>query len=159
MVAAVAVLAVAGIGFAAFTSLATVQSNSTAGSMTIVVHNFTTQTNDQTLWCTGVNSGAYLNVTAGPFAPGDSCTVFGNITNTGNLPANVLANWPHTGSSCFQYTVTLPTHNPYVIPVGHGVQPGGFEKFQFTLTLNATAGNSCEGQVGYFDMFFNGTAL
>jgi hypothetical protein len=159
MVAAVAVLAVAGIGFAAFTSLATVQTTSTAGSMAVVIYNDTTQVNDNTLWCTGVNSGAWLNITAGPFAPGDSCTVFGNVTNTGNLPANVLANWPHTGSSCFVYTVTFPTHNPYVPPSGRGLAPGAFEKFQFTLTLNATAGNSCENQVGYFDMFFNATAL
>jgi hypothetical protein len=158
MITVVAVLAVAGVGFAAFTAQATVNSTGTAGTAGLAIYNFTTGTNDGNLACTGVNSGAWLNITAGPFAPGDWCQVFGNVTNTGNLPLQVLANWPHAGSNCFNWNVTLPNHNVNVPPKGHLLQPGGMEKFQFTMQLNGTASNSCEGQVGEFWMYFNGVS-
>jgi hypothetical protein len=155
MITVVAVLAVAGIGFAAFTAQATVNANATAGTVGLAIYNSTTTVTDSATQCVGTISGAWLNISAGPFAPGDSCTVFGNVTNTGNLPVNVLANWPHSGSTCFNWNVTYPTHNPTVPPKGHLLQPGGFEKFEFTIQLNGTADNSCEGGVGSFWMYFN----
>ncbi|MGA8664916.1 MAG: hypothetical protein WB809_07625 [Thermoplasmata archaeon] len=156
----VGLLAVGGIGFAAFTATYQVNIQGTAGNLSIAVANYNTQVSNAYVGCVGSISGTYLNITAGPFAPGDWCQVYGNITNTGNVPANVFANWPHSGiDACFVWTVIYPTHNPYVPPTGRGLAPGGMEKFQFALGLNVSAGNSCENDVATVTMDFTATSL
>jgi hypothetical protein len=155
----VGILAVSGLGFAAFTASYQVNLNGTAGNLSITIANYNTAVSNSYVGCSATASGSYLNFTAGPFAPGDWCEVYGNITNTGNVPANVLANWPHDGiDSCFVWNVVYPTHSPIVPPVGHGLLPGGTEKFQFALGLNSTAGNSCENDVATLTMDFVATS-
>jgi hypothetical protein len=156
----IGIMAVGGLGFAAFTSQYYVNLQGTAGNLSITIANWNTQTSNSYVGCWGSASGAYLNITAGPFAPGDWCEVYGNITNTGNVPATVLANWPHQGiGACFEWVVIHPTHNPLVPPSGRGLQPGAFEKFQFALGLLPSAGNSCENQVATLSMNFTATSM
>jgi hypothetical protein len=157
----VGILAVGGLGFAAFTASYQVNLQGTAGNLSIDIANYNTLTSNSYVGCAVSSySSTTLNFSAGPFAPGDWCEVFGNITNTGNVPATVLANWPHSGvDSCFVWNVVYPTHNPNVPPSGRGLQPGHFEKFQFALGLNSTAGNSCENHVATLTMDFTATSM
>lgn len=156
----VGIMAIGGLGFAAFTASYQVNLQGTAGNLSINIANYNTITSNAYVGCSATASGNYLNFSAGPFAPGDWCEVFGNITNTGNVPASVLANWPHSGiDSCFVWNVVYPTHNPSVPPSGRGLLPGHFEKFQFALGLNSTAGNSCENSVATLTMDFTATSI
>ena len=155
----VGLLAVGGLGFATFTAQQNVVINGTAGTLSIAVYNYTTEvSNSSYMSCWATSDGAYLNFSAGPFAPGDWCTVYGNITNTGNLPAHVLANWPHFDNGCFTQNITYPSHNPSVPPSGRGLLPGHFEMFEFTLELPLGAGNSCMGVTGWVEMTFTATS-
>ncbi|MGP8073017.1 MAG: hypothetical protein ACLPZM_07805 [Thermoplasmata archaeon] len=156
----VGLLAISGLGFAAFTASYQVNLQGTAGNLSITIANDNTITSNTYVSCVASAQVGYLNITAGPFAPGDWCEVFGNITNTGNVPATVLANWPHSGiDACFDWTVIYPTHNPNVPPTGRGLQPGASEKFQFALGLDPSAGNSCENHVATVSMNFTATSM
>jgi hypothetical protein len=152
------VLAITGLGFAAFTAQSNVTITGTGGTLSLAISNWSTETSASYVNCVGVSNSTSLAITAGPLAPGDWCEVFGNVTNTGNVPTTVLANWPHEGiDSCFDWVVILPTHSA-TPPVGHGLLPGASEKFQFALGLDSEAGNSCEGAVASVSIFFNATS-
>lgn len=148
----VGILAVGGLGFAAFTASYQVNVTGTAGNLSLGVANYNTLTSASYVGCWASGSGSnWVNFSAGPLAPGDWCEVFANITNTGNVPATVTATSSVTGA-CFVGAVLAPT-GP-----GITVAPGGSVAFQGALGLSSTAGNSCENTVGNLTVSFTATA-
>ena len=149
----VGLLAVGGLGFAAFTASYQVNLTGTAGNLNVGMEDYNVVTSQSYVGCWVSGSGGnWINFSAGPFAPGDWCEVFANITNTGNVPAQVT--FAVTGTrACFDWAVLAPaalSSTP--------LAPGGSMEFQGALQLNSTAGNSCENAVGSLSVAFTATA-
>jgi hypothetical protein len=143
---AVTLLAVGGLGFAAFTSTYFVNLSGTGGTLSLGLSNLNTRTSAPYVSCATSGGGNnWLNISAGPFAPGDWCAVFGNVTNTGNVPANVTVhNWFSTSSpGCFLWKLLLPQAGS-----SQTVWPEGSVAFEVAIQLNSQATNSCEGATG-----------
>jgi hypothetical protein len=143
---AVTLLAVGGLGFAAFTADYYVNLSGTGGTLSLELGSWNEIVSQPYVGCSVSGSGAtWTNFSAGPFAPGDWCSVFGNVTNTGNVPANITVhNWFTTANpGCFLWKLNQPTPGStfYTLP-GHTVA------FQATLQLNSQDTNSCQGATG-----------
>jgi hypothetical protein len=150
---AIGVLAVSGLGFAAFTSLATVQSTSTAGTLSVQWSNAATANDGNSYEVCAVSfTGTSLWFNASALAPGDWCMVFGNLTNTGNVGANwATASTMSAGfSSCFSWNQISASSG--------SVTPGGAVPFQATLGVQSGVGNSCESAVGSVTTTITATA-
>jgi hypothetical protein len=140
---AIGVLAVSGLGFAAFTSLATVQTTSTAGTLSVGWANAAVSGDGNTYTTCAVSfTGANLYFNASTMAPGDWCMVFGNLTNTGNVGASYsIGTTTSVGfSNCFSWDQISATNGT--------VGPGSNVAFQASVGVLSSAGNSCQGQIG-----------
>jgi hypothetical protein len=98
MVTAVAIVAVGGIGFAAFTSTITANISSTAGTISLVWGGFTYNAyhEDGTpatyVSCSATAGGAgyaSVSISVTNLAPGDYCVIQSNIIDAGNIPGTV----------------------------------------------------------------------
>jgi hypothetical protein len=148
----VGLLAVGGLGFAAFTATYQVNLQGTAGNLSIGLDNYSAVTSQSYVGCWVAAGGSnWVNFSAGPLAPGDWCEVFANVTNTGNVPATVTLSSSVTGS-CFEGVVLAPSS------ASTTVAPGGSVAFQGALGLDSSAGNSCENTVGTLSVTFTATA-
>jgi hypothetical protein len=144
-------IAVAGFGYAAFTSSVTESVSATAGTTNIdfigtpsisFSHPYMTGT----VVITDVNT---LTVTASNFAPGDTATVTFTIQNTGSLPAALSKDVGATG--IFTYSDNLPT-TPIgasetvtvtaTITLPSGTTTGAGTTVTFTVTITATSGTA-----------------
>jgi hypothetical protein len=143
---AVTLLAVGGLGFAAFTATYFVNLSGTGGELSLGLSNWNVQTSASYVGCTVSGYGSnWVNFSAGPFAPGDWCAVFGNVTNTGNVGANVTVhNWFVTANpGCFLWKLETPQAGST-----QWVLPGGSVAFEVVLELNSQATNVCQGATG-----------
>ncbi len=148
----VGVLAVGGLGFAAFTASYQVNLQGTAGNLGLTFENSNQVVSSSYVVCSASTQPGYLNVTAGPFAPGDWCEVFANVTNSGNVPAMVT--WSSSGTgACFDWAVLQP-----IADTSTTLAPGGTLAFQGALELDPSAGNSCENAVGSLSVSFSASA-
>lgn len=150
----VGLLAVGGLGFAAFTATYQVNLQGTAGNLSVAFgdSNMITSQSYVGCWVSGEGS-SWLNVSAGPFVPGDWCEVFGNLTNTGNVPATVTTSATLTDpAGCFEWALLAPESSSVT------VAPGGTVAFQGALELNPADGNSCQNTVGTLSVTFTATA-
>ncbi|MGA8664917.1 MAG: hypothetical protein WB809_07630 [Thermoplasmata archaeon] len=150
----VGILAVGGLGFAAFTASYQVNIQGTAGNLSVSFDGGNVMTSQSYVGCWVSGEGAnWLNVSAGPFAPGDWCEVFGNVTNTGNVPAAVTTSATLTDpAGCFEWALLLPSVGTVT------VAPGGTIAFQGALELNPADGNSCQNTVGTLSVTFSASA-
>jgi hypothetical protein len=140
---AIGVLAVSGLGFAAFTASAAVNANATAGTLSVVWDNAAVQGDGQSyVACAAEIQGTNLWFNASTLAPGDWCEVFGNLSNTGNVGANVGLSTSFSAGfdSCFTFEQLSPSTGT--------IAAGGEFPFQATLGVQSSAGNSCEGASG-----------
>ncbi|MCI4322525.1 MAG: hypothetical protein L3K03_00625 [Thermoplasmata archaeon] len=147
------VLAVSGLGFAAFTAQSNVTITGTGGTLSLAVTNWSTETSQSYVGCWGWTSGSNLSIEAAPLAPGDWCEVFANITNAGNVPATVTAWTSLAPGSCFDWVVISPSESG-----SSTVAPGASIQFQGALGLSSEAGNSCQGAVGNLVVNFDASA-
>ncbi len=142
-------IAVAGFGYAAFTSEVTESVKATAGTIDIDFTGTPSISFSHPEYMTGsvsINDGT-LTVTASNFAPGDTATVTFQIKNTGSLPGTLREEV--SNPSPFTYSDNLPS----TIGAGDTITvtatitlPSGTDnaaqgaRVTFTVTITATAG-------------------
>jgi hypothetical protein len=89
---AITLLALTGIGYAAFTSTATANINASAGTLNLYFSYGTVTTYTSVAGtCTAYASGGQLYVSYTNAAPGDTCSFYGTIANAGSLPATSVS--------------------------------------------------------------------
>jgi|SRR5271170_5216158 len=148
----VGLLAVGGLGFAAFTAQYQVNLQGTAGNLGLSIGGTNVVTSQPYVGCSVSGSGSnWVNFSAGPMAPGDWCEVFTNVTNTGNVPATVTTSSTVIGG-CFEGAILSPESGPITLA------PGGTIAFQGAIGLDSSAGNSCENTVGTVSVTFAASA-
>lgn len=107
----VAVVAVGGIGFAAWTSTVTATISSTAGTFTIVWGSFSYAayhadgTPASYVGCSASGGGSgqgNVEIAVTNMAPGDYCVISSSITDTGNVPGSVtLTEFSGVATPCY----------------------------------------------------------
>lgn len=170
MVAAIAIVAVGGIGFAAFTANAYV--NGTAGAGYAEVHfsgAYSTVVSGQVICSAGFSSsGDYLGddnvmtITASEFAPGDYCTVTESAVNGGTVGETVTSSGAAItgvsgGDMCGGNEWTT-YDNAYPGENYGSYAPGGSFSVSVTIELNSNAGNECQGATASFSDTLTGTS-
>jgi hypothetical protein len=156
----VSLLAVGGLGFAAFTASYQININGTAGTLGLSITNDSVMVSNSYVGCYATWGSDYVNFSAGPFAPGDYCIVFANVTNTGNIPAAVHEHATQMGA-CFEWAVNSPGHsNPGGSNKGHNTMlaPGASWAFVGVLELNPADNNTCQGATSTLAVTFTATA-
>jgi hypothetical protein len=163
MLAVVSVIAVAGIGYAAFTSSIALNASASAGTLSIQwvgPGSPPTTTTNPNVTCSVVLTPTLVTMTVGGLFPGQSCTMtLGSVIveNTGTLGAAVSGVYtpgPVTGPgspcSAVNYTVANSGFSPNLAP------GASFPWFQ-TVGLGATAGNGCQGDSFTFTISLSAT--
>ena len=166
LVAAIAVISVGGVGFAAFTSTVSIQLNATAGSLNIewIGPSSPAMTGTNT-WdkCIASLTAKALTITAGNLAPGDVCTLPASdgvfVTNTGSIPGTLsLYDASRTGGGCtfFEGDNLVPFGGfPTTISPGQELPSGGYTS---SLFLPAGDPSSCMGSFVSHTWDLNATA-
>ena len=174
MVAVVALVAVGGIGFAAFSTSAYLNGAASAGTLgPLTWSNLgTTTTSSAYVTCTVVtgtqtNTSDTLVVTVGNLAPGDLCQFSGDLNNGGSIPANVyslVTCYDQTTGGC---TVTSLYDNfaPAGAGESYGIQYGPITissgsplAYSGTVQLTPGLGNAYQGATCTFTVTFTATA-
>jgi hypothetical protein len=167
MVAAVAIVAVGGIGFAAFTANAYVNGTATGGLAEIHFSGSATVTPYGSYVSCGTPSfSSYgdplsddnvMTVAGTGFAPGDSCTYTETGVNGGSVGVNVASAFGGQsisgGSGCTTSEWSLSDNGPWA-----GVGPSGTFPVSVTVTLSSGAGNECQGATLSFSDTLTGTS-
>lgn len=151
----VAVLAVSGLGFAAWTSTAVINGTGSAGNINLDFSNLTVKLLSNSApytTCLGtVNTPPdTATVHANNFGPESMCVIYANLTDTGSLPVTTL----HTHlvvtnnvTGCWQFKTLLP--------VGSSLAPGAFSPFEGFFELEQRS--ACQLTLGAFTLTFTGT--
>ena len=165
---AITLVAVGGMGFAAFTSTATINATATTGSINLAWTPVGTPnvgagtlilTNTSYTTCTSSVTSSLVTITAGNLAPGDSCTISTTygllLSNTGSIPATVAWTFGSdyflntTSAACgpgnFSGGDSLPGGTFTVPAFGDIGAYGSLSPINVDIGLNADAGNSCMG--------------
>jgi len=147
MVGVIAALGLAGFGFAAFTSTATITGTAISGQFLLAWDAGAAGTPSpvDAQSCHTVGSGTVLTFTGTNFAPGDGCSVTDLLYDTGSVPGTVTEAYTLTGSaSCYAsnwtYTDTISAAGALGLPIA----PGSPVSDTITVTLLGSAGNGCE---------------
>ena len=163
----VAVVAVGGIGFAAFTANAYVNGTATGGLAEIHFSGAATVTPTGSYVSCGTPSfSSYgdplsddnvMTIAATSFAPGDSCKYVETGVNGGSVGVNVGSAFGSEsisgGSGCTVSEWTLSDNGPW-----NGVGPSGTFGVSVTVTLNSGVGNECQGAQLSFTDTLTGTS-
>lgn len=85
----ISLFAVSGIAYAAFTSSIYINGNASAGTMTLQWNGsgFTNGAGTYSTCDWSSNTGTSVTLTVSNLSPGDSCTAYAYVTDTGSLPA------------------------------------------------------------------------
>jgi hypothetical protein len=172
VVAVVAMFAVGGIGFAAFTSSAYINGSATAGTLGPLYWTHGDPTGSESFdHCSAVigttfNSSDTLNFGASNLAPGDYCSYQAHLHNAGSIPANVYAEVTSTSGSFCGYTTLYDTFAGWSQPgetygTSYGpltISAGGALFYQAQMGFIPPAGNEWQGQTCTFTVTFTATA-
>lgn len=182
LIAVIAAVAVGGIGFAAFTSTATINGTATGGTLNLQwTPTGTPSIGAGTLvetnafdGCSATVAPSLITITATNLAPGDECyinTSYGLfLENTGSLPATV----PWTFASDYIWsggTAACPTSNfnggdtlyagTYIVPAGGYVGQGSVVSgtpIVVIIGLDSGTGNACQGVSATLTIYEPGVA-
>lgn len=161
LVGVVAALGLAGFGFAAFTSTATITGTATSGSFALAWDSGATgiPNPDDSQACHTVGSGTTLTFTGTNFQPGDGCSVTDLLYDTGTVPGTVTESYSLTGTaSCLASNWTYTDSISAAGATGLPIAPGSPVSDTITVTLLAAAGNGCEGATVGISATVTGTA-
>jgi hypothetical protein len=157
----VGVLSVSGLGFAAWTTTATINGTGSAGNINLdfanVNTNLLTNTPSYTTCTSAVGTPPNTaTVTATNFDAESMCVIYANLTNTGSLPITSL-----TVSISVTSNVTGCWDAQTIQSPSTSVGPGsttttGWIGF-FELEENSQAHNNCELSTGTLTVTFTGT--
>lgn len=144
-------MAVSGLGFAAFTvSPLSATNSATAGSASWVLDTFSVTASESpvTTDCSWTNTATAMSITGTNFAPGDWCSDFGSVHNTGTLPLTV--SYTITGPSngaCFNGQIGQPTGTNNPLPAsGFPLAGGASQPFYIALELTEGVPGSCSSE-------------
>lgn len=140
----IAVAAVAGVGFAAYTSSATLTVNASAGSFYIVASASLGANSIAVGSCSAAPSGNNIVLTLTNLLPGDYCNFTNAYTDAGSLPGNYVSYTPgpFTGAGCSQFSVYAPwTTSPVATVSPSGTAAAGY--WNITDTGNGAVSGSC----------------
>jgi len=154
----ISLLALGGIGYAAFTSSVTANANATGGTLNLIWYSATTDAASASYAiCTPSGGGnpQTETFTAKAIAPGDAgCWFDVTIQNTGNIPANTITPSPASGtifgSDCFTIAyVSAPA----------SLAPGATSPvFYLHIFIDGSVNNNgCEGFSGSQAVTFAGS--
>ena len=153
----VAVVAVGGMGFAAFVS--SISYNATINAGTLNIEWFGTPsyaTNHTYNTCSASFAATTATVTVGALAPGDWCVVKEYIKNIGNVPGYFWENSPTAvsshGSQSVFYVDNLVASSPALSP-GVGGAPTNLPGFAYTVIQDGTVSIAPGGTV-LFEVVF-----
>jgi hypothetical protein len=163
MVAAVVLVAVGGIGFAAFTATATVNGTATGGTAELYWSGSpAVYTSGYVMGCAPSFSGSPATVmTLAPtgFAPGDYCQVYETLVNGGNVGVTLSSAPTITGisggSGCTTGEWTI-SDNSGAAPA---LAPGNTYSFEVTVSLNSGVTNECQGATASISDVVTGTSF
>jgi len=167
LVAMVGVIALSGIGFAAFTAQATINGTATAGTFGPLVWGGnplnTPTVSDQSTCQAGTASGsAWTGLVGKNFTPGDGCLFHDALTLKGNLPGKLtesamfsdtvaacgLANWAYNDTLIGTLTFSAANGTSTTWNGGSlSITPGTTIAFYGSFHLLAGAPNACQGDV------------
>ncbi len=160
----VGVLSVSGLGFAAWSTTATINGTGSAGNINLDFASISTSLISNTATYTSCTSGVgtpanTATVTATNFDAGTMCIIYANLTNTGSLPitslsvsisvtSNVTNCWDgqtlvNTVTSLAPGASTSATNSPWI----------GF----FELERNSQVNQNCQLSTGTLTVTFTGT--
>lgn len=134
------IISSAALAWAAYTSTITESVSANAGTLTLIVTGYTVVSKPGyvTVSVTGVGSNA-INITASPFAPGDSVVIDVTIQNTGTLPATTLTDGI-TYSNTYDAAFTLSTGT-----FPGSLASGAFATVRHAITLASGLSNEAQG--------------
>ena len=158
LIAAVVMMSVGGVGFAAFTSSVLLTTHDTAGSVTVVWVSPSTHpkmvpdlANDQ---CTDYLTPTAFLINVSNAGPGDGCSIPASdgiyLQNTGTINAELtlvtlLANGPCTWFYSDNFA-PFGTSFPQPIAAGQSLPSGGYS---IHIVLAGGSGNECQGALGF----------
>lgn len=140
LISVVAIAAVAGVGFAAYTATATVTVNVNAGSFYLVPAATLTASKLAVGSCTPTLSGDTVTVTDNNLLPGDYCNWTFSYTDAGSL-GGTFVSWyapGFSGPGCSQLT----TNDQWTVYPVSEVAPGGVAASFFWNTTDTGTGQS-----------------
>ena len=165
---ALSLLALSGIGYAAFTSTIYVSGSASAGTLIL---NFANPATPGTSTPTGVGTCAFSGTggsttfTVSNLAPGDSCEAYITITNSGTLPTSSestslsgLTNicWGSEPVNCFVVEDTLGL-NSATTATGSGGPVGVGGSFSYGVLVALSPGSTTQSESGSFTISVTGS--
>jgi len=144
LVSVITVAAIAGIGFAAYTSSASLTVNASAGSFYIVASAYVSSSSLAVGSCYVTPSGNSVTLVTTNMLPGDYCVFNNNYTDAGSLPGTYVSyvTTPPSGSGCSQLSVYAPwTLGPVATVSPGGTAAAGY--WNITDVGSGTVGGAC----------------
>ena len=144
LVSVIAVAALAGVGFAAYTSSASLTVNASAGSFYIVASAYVYSSSLAVGSCYVTTSGNSITLNLVNLLPGDYCQFNNSYTDAGSLPGTYVSyvTGPFVGAGCSQFNVFAPwTTAPVASVSAGGVAAAGY--WNITDTGNGLTAGSC----------------
>ena len=162
VIAAIAVISVGGVGFAAFSSSITASGIASGGKVTIEwsgVPSITTSGGAVT--CTATSTNIVLTITVGALAPGDSCAITDGIINQAppsNLAAIVSSEIAVTPDGLACTAAYWSVSDSFSTTPSPTVEPGGSITDTVVVGLSALAPSACSDGHAAFTDTVTGTA-
>jgi len=171
---ALSLLALTGIGYATFTSAVTINGTASAGNLNLQFYSFTNGVSSSGYgscdW--SANTGTTVTLTVSNLAPGDSCTAYSNIYDTGSLPttsmsATIGGPWSNiclSGSqlNCFAvydtYGINTPAGTLTSSTSGSPlIQAGGASSVAYNVEVVYVSGSTTQSLSGSFTITITGS--
>jgi hypothetical protein len=163
------VVAVSGIGFAAFTSSAYINGSAAAGTFYLYWSNPGASGSQPYNVCpvgtitSTSNESDTLVISASNLAPGDYCTFTATLNDGGSLPGQVWDSITSLSASCWWFYsdnfgghAAPPLPEPLRGPIG--ISPSSPIAYSANLGLNGGQTNGCQGATLSFTLTFSATA-